>query len=136
MITKFPTILRASAVSAVVASLTLTSATAALAASPKAKKDSASAALVPAKYKSGIKVATDATYPPDEFVNAAGKIVGNAVFSGLATAGKLCGAGGGGHVLLIAARGKWEELRASLPFPVNASRVSFVDRGVQTWSQE
>ncbi|MEI6735935.1 MAG: ABC transporter substrate-binding protein [Actinomycetes bacterium] len=76
MITKFPSALRVSAVGALVASLTLTGATTAFAASPKAKKDSASAALVPAKYKSGLKVATDASYPPDEFVNAAGKIVG------------------------------------------------------------
>jgi polar amino acid transport system substrate-binding protein len=76
MITKFPSALRVSAVGALVASLALTGVTTALAASPKAKKDSASAALVPAKYKSGLKVATDASYPPDEFVNAAGKIVG------------------------------------------------------------
>lgn len=55
--------------------LSVTSSVAATAATPKASKDKDSAALVPAKYKNGITVATDATYPPDEMVKGS-KIVG------------------------------------------------------------
>lgn len=58
------------------ASLSVTMVSSAIGATPKASKDSASAALVPAKYKSGIKVATDATYPPDEFIDSKGKLTG------------------------------------------------------------
>ena len=47
----------------------------ALAATPKASKDNDAAALVPAKYKDGLTVATDATYPPDEFMKGS-KMVG------------------------------------------------------------
>jgi polar amino acid transport system substrate-binding protein len=39
-------------------------------------KDKASAALVPAKYKGGITVASDASYAPDEFVGANGQVTG------------------------------------------------------------
>lgn len=55
--------------------LTLSSGLVASAATPKASKDKASAALVPTKYQKGITVATDATYPPDESVKGS-KIVG------------------------------------------------------------
>jgi len=55
--------------------LSLTSSAAAFAATSKASKDKDSAALVPAKYKKGITVATDATYPPDESVKGS-KIIG------------------------------------------------------------
>ena len=56
--------------------LALSSVGIASAASPKASKNTAAAALVPAKYKSGITVATDATYAPDEYVDGNGHIVG------------------------------------------------------------
>ena len=76
MFSTTPRIIRISAAVSVAATLSLTSVSVAIGATPKASKDKASAALVPAKYKSGIKVATDATYPPDEFVNSKGQITG------------------------------------------------------------
>lgn len=76
MIRMSPRIIRVGTAVTVAATLSLVSVGGAFAATPKASKDSASAALVPAKYKSGIKVATDASYPPDEYVNSTGKIIG------------------------------------------------------------
>lgn len=58
-----------------VVALTCSSVAMAGAATPTASKNKDAAALVPAKYKKGITVATDATYPPDEFVKGS-KIVG------------------------------------------------------------
>ena len=43
---------------------------------PSAKLDAKAAAMVPTAFKSGIQAGTDATYPPDESVNNAGKIIG------------------------------------------------------------
>jgi len=76
MIATSSRIIRISAAVSVAATLSLSSVTAAFGSTPKAKKDSASAALVPDAYKNGLKVATDASYPPDEMVNAKGKIIG------------------------------------------------------------
>lgn len=76
MIATSSRIIRIGATVSVAATLSLLTVTSAMGSTPKASKDAASAALVPAKYKSGIKVATDATYPPDEFINNAGQITG------------------------------------------------------------
>lgn len=72
----FSTIRKAGAAFGVVA-LLAASATAVSASTPHASKDAPSAALVPSSIKaSGLNVATDATYAPDEYVDGNGHLTG------------------------------------------------------------